>query len=70
MGRFVDDIRQARHQGKLPERFSSADVRKACPGWVEGTYSTFLPKHRIGNPGGKIEYFKRHVTGCYSLIDG
>ena len=67
MSRFVDDICQARRLGKLPERFRAADVRKACPGWAKGTYSTFLPKHRVGKPKGETAYFERHADGSYSL---
>ena len=39
MSRFVVDICQARSRGRLPERFRAADVRKACPGWKERTYT-------------------------------
>ena len=69
MSRFVEDIRQARTQGTLPERFRSADVRRACPGWADRTYGVFLPKHRVGNPGGYTPYFERYEDGSYSLID-
>ena len=69
MSRFVDDIRQARRHGKLLERFRGSDVRRACPGWAVQTYTVFLPKHRVGNPGGYTAYFKRHTDGSYSLID-
>ena len=69
MSRFVEDIRRAIRQGNLPVHFRSADVKKACRGWAERTYTNFLPKHRIGNPGGYTEYFKQHDDGSYSLID-
>jgi hypothetical protein len=69
MSRFVEDIRQARVQGRLPDRFRPADIRKACPGWAEHTYGVFLPKHRVGNPGGYTPYFEQHDDGSYSLID-
>ena len=69
MSHFVEDIRRAIGQGDLPERFRSADVRKACAGWADRTYTNFLPKHRIHNPGGYTEYFKQHADGSYSLID-
>ena len=67
MSRFVVAICRARKLGKLPERFRAADVRKACPGWAKGTYSTFLPKHRVGNPDSETAYFERHADGSYSL---
>ena len=68
MSRFVEDIRRARRSGRLPGRFSPADVRRSCPGWAEHTYGVFLPKHRHGNPGGYTEYFLQHGDGLYSLI--
>jgi len=66
--RFVEDIIQAVRSGRLSERFRASDVRKACPGWADNTYSVFLPKHRVGNPGGYTEYFVRHPDGSYSLL--
>ena len=68
MSHFVDDIRKAIRDSKLPKRFCGADVRDACPGWAEQTYTNFLPKHRLGNPGGYTAYFKQHADGSYSLI--
>jgi hypothetical protein len=69
MSRFVEDIRQARRNGSLPERFRADDVRRACPSWAEHTYGVFLPKHRQGNPGGYTAYFLQHDDGSFSLID-
>jgi hypothetical protein len=69
MSRFVDDIRQARRDDRLPHRFKPDDVRQACPGWADHNYGVFLPKHRRGNPGGYSEYFERHKDGTYSLIN-
>ena len=68
MSHFVKDIRKARREGRLPERFRAADVKKACPEWAGGTWSTFLPKHRLGKPGGDTAYFLWHEPGLYSLI--
>ncbi|MCC8246973.1 hypothetical protein [Saccharothrix luteola] len=68
VSRFVEDIRRARVEGLLPERFRPSDVRKACPGWAAATYGVFLPKHRVGNPGGYTAYFQRHDDGRFSLI--
>ena len=67
--RFIGQIRQARREGKLPTRFTAADVKAACPGWAENTYSSFLPKHREGNPGGTTELFVRNSDGTYSLAE-
>ena len=68
MSRLVEDIRQAIRRGTLAKRFRGADVRKACPGRSHRTYTNFLPKHRLGNPGGYTAYFNRHADGSYSLI--
>jgi len=68
VSRFVEDIRVARRRGRLPQRFRPSDVRDACPGWADHTYSVFLPKHRRGNPGGYTEYFIQNDDGTYSLI--
>lgn len=68
MSRFVEDIRRARRGRRLPERFRATDLREACPGWADRTYSVFLPKHRTGNPGGYTAYFRQHADGSYSLI--
>jgi hypothetical protein len=68
VSRFVEDIREARRRGRLPARFRPQDVRKACPGWADKTYNVFLPKHRVGNPGGYTPYFEQHRDGSYSLL--
>ncbi len=68
VSRFVDDIRRALKQERLPPRFRPDDVRKACPGWAPTTYGVFLPKHRRDNPGGYTAYFERHSDGAYSLL--
>ena len=64
----MEDIRTARPQGRLGEHFRADDVRRACPGWADHTYSVFLPKHRLGNPGGNSTYFRRRPDGSYSLL--
>ena len=68
-GRFIKQIRRARQMGKLPIRFTASDVKVACPGWAYNTYSTFLPKHRVGNLGGVSELFVQHRDGTYSLVE-
>jgi hypothetical protein len=64
VSRFVGEIRRARAEGRLGERFRAADVRRACPGWASRTYSVFLPKHRERNPGGNTAYSGRTATGA------
>ena len=66
---IVGKIRRAIEQGTLSERFRAADVRRACPGWDYRTYNNFLPKYRLGNPGGHAVYFKRNPDGTYSLVE-
>ncbi len=61
------DIRGAIQEGRLKQPFTAADVRQACPGWNPATYGSFLPKHRVGNPGGYTPYFVRESAGRYRL---
>lgn len=66
--RFVQDIKEAVRTGRLKEPFRASDVKVACPGWSDRTYSNFLPKHRRGNPRGYTEYFLQRRDGSYSLL--
>ena len=68
VSRFVADIRAGVRDGRLPKRIRPIDVRRACPGWADRTYSVFLPKHRKGNPGGYTAYFEQHEDGSFSLL--
>jgi len=61
-------IVKAVRTGKLKEPFTNNDFRKACPGFADGTYNVFLNKHRIGNPGGNSELFKRISPGIFELV--
>ena len=54
--------------GKLKELFSQKDFREACPNLGEGTYKAFLPKHRLGNPGGNSELFERVSKGRFKMV--
>jgi hypothetical protein len=50
--------------GRLKTRFTPSDVNTALGiDWA----GTFLPKHRLGNPGGFTELFVRVDRGVYSL---
>ncbi|MDZ4723773.1 MAG: hypothetical protein SGI97_07710 [candidate division Zixibacteria bacterium] len=62
-GAFFNEIFRAVKEEKLLEPFMPNDVRDACPGYAENTYSVFLPKHRIGNPGRNTELFERMADG-------
>lgn len=53
--------------GRLVEPFNSAEFRRACPGFAEGTYQVFLSKHRKGN-GTTSELFERVSQGRYKLL--
>ncbi len=66
--KFVKAIKEAAENGSLPKHFNSDDVRRACPGFAYGTYRTFLPKHRKGNPSDNTEHFVQLERGVYELI--
>jgi len=55
-------------KGKLKEPFRKADFARACPGFREETYNTFLHKHSVGNPGGNSELFERVGPGRFKLL--
>jgi hypothetical protein len=67
MGRDGETIRRIREQvrtGKVVEPFGPNDVNKALKiDWA----GTFLPKHRVGNPGHNSELFVRVERGRYRL---
>ncbi len=66
--RIIESIKQALKEKRSPEKFGSEEFRKACTDFAPHTYSNFLPKHRVGIPGGYTEYFKQHLDGSYSLL--
>ena len=65
---FASQIYAAVQTGRLKEPFGPHDVRLACPGWARATYSVFLTKHRVGNPGGTTELFQRITPGRYRTL--
>ena len=73
MSEFVRCIREAQVRGYLPECFTSEEIRRVfeilegCK-FDDSTFSTFLRKHRKGNPGGYKEYFEECGEGRYRLI--
>lgn len=69
MSKFVEDVRSARRRQLLSRSFRPNEVRRACPGWADRTYSVFLPKHRVGSPGGYTAYFVQNPDGSYTLIE-
>ncbi len=55
-GRTIRSIREAVADGRLREPFSPSEVNEA----IGITYAgTFLPKHRVRNPGSNTEHFRR-----------
>ena len=55
-GRTIQDIKAAVAKGRLNQPFRPSEVDRSL-----GIHyaSTFLPKHRVGNPGGNTELFVR-----------
>ena len=66
MKEFGSEIYSAVVSGRLEEPFNAAQVKRACPGWADKTYHTFLGKHRAGN-GMETELFVRTGRGLYKL---
>jgi len=62
-------IVKAIKEGKLKEPFTKEDFRRACPNFGEGTYNTFLWKHRKGNPGRNSELFEKVAPGKFVVIN-
>jgi hypothetical protein len=65
---FASQIYAAVRRGRLKEPFGPDDVRRACPGWAMATYTVFLSKHRVGNPGKTTELFERVELGRYRTL--
>lgn len=57
-------IRQAVADRRLAEPFRAADVYRVLRIDFAGT---FLPKHRVGNPGNNTELFVQVNRGLYRL---
>ena len=57
-------IREAITGGKVVQPFRAADVNHALGINYAGT---FLPKHRVGNPGGYTQHFIQLGRGLYRL---
>jgi hypothetical protein len=61
-------IVEAVERGRLKEPFTEDDLRKACPGFGDGTYYAYLYKHRANNPGGHEEFFRRVSPRTFKLV--
>lgn len=68
MNRCLADIQAARSEGCLPQRFKFNDLRKACPGWPDPAYPTFLPRHRVGNSDRNWPNYRRNKdrSDCFA----
>ena len=64
---LIREIRRAVREGRLKEPFRAGDIIPAGIGCASSTPGTFLPKHRVGNPGGNSELFVRVAPGEYRL---
>ena len=63
-GHTIRKIREAVKTGRLGREFTAAEVNVAIMiSWA----GTFLPKHRVGNPGGYTELFVRIRSAVYRL---
>jgi hypothetical protein len=65
---FASQIYAAVKSGRLREPFGPDQVARACPGWATKTYTVFLSKHRVGNPGRNTELFERVDAGRYRTL--
>jgi hypothetical protein len=65
---FATQIYAAVKSRRLQEPFGPADVKRACPGWADRTYTNFLSKHAVGNPSKTTELFERAATGQYRIL--
>ncbi len=66
---FASEVYAAVRSGTLTQPFSAETVKRACPGWAEGTYRNFFVKHRVGNPTRKTELFVRRAANRFEIID-
>ena len=57
-------IREAIERGSLVQPFRPADVNRVLGINYAGG---FLPKHRVGNPGGFTQHFVQIKRGLYRL---
>jgi hypothetical protein len=65
---FATEIYDAVRNRRLKEPFGPNDVRRACPGWAQRTYTVFLSKHAVGNPSKTTELFQRIGPGQYRTV--
>ena len=66
--KLIEEIRLARRDGVLPERFTPAQLQDALPHRPRTTCTMFPHKHRVGNDR-DTELFVKHGDGTYSLYE-
>jgi hypothetical protein len=69
MKAFASEVYAAVRSGNLAQPFSAETVKRACPGWAEGTYRNFFNKHRVGNARGMTELFVRRASNRFEIIE-
>ena len=62
-------VRSGVRSGKLAQPFSAETVKRACPGYTDGTYRNFFNRHRVGNPGGMAELYVRRGANRFEIAD-
>jgi hypothetical protein len=63
-GETIRRIREAVRHGRLTQPFTPSEINVLLGIHWAGT---FLPKHRVGNPGGNTELFRQISRGVYRL---
>ena len=66
---FASEVYAAVRSGRLAQPFSSETVKRACPGYTDGTYRNFFNRHRVGNPGGMAELYVRRGANRFETVD-
>jgi hypothetical protein len=66
---FASVVHAAVRSGKLAQPFSAETVKRACPGYTDGTYRNFFNRHRVGNPGGMAELYVRRGANRFEIAD-
>jgi hypothetical protein len=66
---FASEVYAAVRAGKLAQPFSAETVKRACPGYTDGTYRNFFNRHRVGNPGGMAELYVRRGANRFEIAD-
>ena len=66
---FASEVYAAVRSGKLAQPFSAETVKRACPGYTDGTYRDLFNRHRVGIPGGMAELSVRRGANRFEIAD-